>query len=279
MVVAPTARVVVVTGASSGIGLVTARELARRGDHVVLIGRDPNRLAWAAETVRDSGVVVRPPTVLRADFAVLDQVRAVAARLRSMYDRIDVLINNAGLLAPGNVTTVDGHELTMQVNYLAAFLLTHLLMERLPPGARVIMTTSALARLGRLDPVTLRDNRWHFSRWGAYCSSKQAVTLFTREAAARWREHGVVPTCLHPGAVRTGFARGSAFRLAMGLPGFVTPEEGADTLVWLATDDAGLATPGAYYVRRQQRIPPRRARDPQLAAQLWESSLTAVGLA
>jgi len=270
-------RQALVTGATSGFGYEFCKLLAGDGYNLVMVARSDEQLhRVAAEIAQLCNIEVR---CINENLFRPGAAQRVYQQTRAWNLQIDVLINNAGLLAPGNVTTVDGHELTMQVNYLAAFLLTHLLMERLPPGARVIMTTSALARLGRLDPVTLRDNRWHFSRWGAYCSSKQAVTLFTREAAARWREHGVVPTCLHPGAVRTGFARGSAFRLAMGLPGFVTPEEGADTLVWLATDDAGLATPGAYYVRRQQRIPPRRARDPQLAAQLWESSLTAVGLA
>src|SRR5262245_2728018 len=122
-------RVVVVTGASSGIGLAAAAELARRGHEVALVGRDADRLASATDRVRAASGAA--PRAYRADFAVLDDVRALADGLRSAYERIDVLANNAGGLYQRRETTVDGYELTIQVNHLAPFLLTSLLHDRL----------------------------------------------------------------------------------------------------------------------------------------------------
>lgn len=264
-------RVVVVTGASSGIGLAAAQSLARGGHHVVLVGRDAQRLRSAAERVRDAAGVT--PPVFRADFAVLDEVRALAGALRGAYPRIHVLANNAGGLMPRRVTTVDGFELTMQTNHLAPFLLTNLLRDRID---RVVTTASRAHTQGRLDPDRLDSPGWYVPL-AVYGTSKQANILFAAEAARRWPD--VLSVSLHPGVVRTRFGGeiaivGWFYRFA---PWLRSPEQGADTLCWLATAPAAEPVNGGYYVNRRLRRPARRAADPALAARLWEASRRAVG--
>ncbi|MEV6487791.1 SDR family NAD(P)-dependent oxidoreductase, partial [Actinoplanes sp. NPDC051633] len=239
-------RTVVVTGGSSGIGLAAAVALARLGDEVVLLGRDPERLRRAVSAVGEAGG--RTPASYRADFAVLDQVRAAGERIAAEHERIDVLINNAGALHSVRPLTVDGHDPTMQVNHLAGFLLTHLLLDRMS-SARIVTTASVAEAWGVLDVD--RPGRRQLSRWAAYGASKQANVLFTIEAARRWAGRGVVPTCFFPGLVRSGFGtRSPLFTAAKLVPGlFRSNEQAADTLVWLATDPAALV-PGGYFAWR-----------------------------
>ncbi|HEX8627267.1 MAG TPA: SDR family NAD(P)-dependent oxidoreductase, partial [Catenuloplanes sp.] len=227
----------------------------------------------------------RTPASYRADFAVLDQVRAAADRIRADYDRINVLVNNAGQLAPWSRPTVDGFDVTMQVNHLGGFLLTRLLLDRLRAGAtpgdpaRVVTTGSLAESWGWLDVDRPVAPRARFrSRWLAYGASKQANLLFTIEAARRWASSGVVPTCFFPGLVQSRFGRSSLlFTLARPVPVlFRTPEQGADTLVWLATDDAALA-PGGYFAFRRPFVASPRSTDARRARRLWQASLLALG--
>lgn len=262
----------VVTGASSGIGLAAAVNFACRGDEVVLVGRDPARLQAAAERVRETSGA--RPELFRADFAVLDDVRRLAGRLRDAYDRIDVLANNAGAIALQPLTTVDGFELSIQANHLAPFLLTNMLADRV---GRIVVTASGAHRFGALDPDDLNKPLRGYRPMGAYGSSKQANILFTAEAARRWP--GIPTYSFHPGVVRTRFANDSrlvAFGMRV-LP-FRSPESAAETLVWLANQDPARLIDGAYYYNRRPRRPYRKAADPQLAARLWEASATAVGV-
>ncbi len=270
-------RVVVVTGASSGIGLAAAKEFARRGDQVVLVGRDERRLSDAGAAVRDANGGALDPIVHRVDFAVLDEVRALAEDLRAAYPVIHVLANNAGGMIHRRQITVDGFELTMQANHLAGFLLTNLLRDRLT-GGRVVVTSSGVHVTGMLSIADLRGERPGYRPMRAYAASKQANILFAAEAARRWPE--VVTVSYHPGVVRTKFGSGSPmyrifYRAA---PLLRTPEQGADTLLWLADAPADELTNGGYYQRRQLRVPARQARNEQLAGQLWEASCQAVGL-
>jgi NAD(P)-dependent dehydrogenase (short-subunit alcohol dehydrogenase family) len=278
-------RTVVVTGGSSGIGLAAAAVLARAGDGVVLLGRDPDRLARAVDVVRAAGG--RTPAAYRADFAVLDEVRGAGERIAADHERIHVLANNAGQLAGARRRTVDGHDMTMQTNHLAGFLLTHLLLDRLSAAAatgtpaRVITTASLAETWGCLDVNRPGDvpGRWLASRWLAYGASKQANILFTVEAARRWTSRGIVATSFFPGLVRSRFGRRSLlFNLARPVPGlFRTVEQGADTLVWLATEPDALL-PGSYLASRRPLAASRRATDPHRARRLWDASLDAVGL-
>jgi NAD(P)-dependent dehydrogenase (short-subunit alcohol dehydrogenase family) len=266
-------RRVVITGASSGIGHAAAVELARRGDEVVLVGRDPARLTAAGQDVRRvSGAA---PALFRADFAVLDDVRRLADGLREAYDRIDVLANNAGAIVLRPVSTVDGYELTMQANHLAPFLLSHLLHDRVD---RIVTTASDAHRNGSLDPDDLSGPSGGSRPMRRYGTSKQANILFAAEAARRWPH--LMSVSFHPGLVRTRFfADNRLVSLSMRITPFLrTPERGADTLVWLATQDPSSLVNGGYYLDRRQRQPAANAADPELAARLWTASCKAVGL-
>lgn len=266
-------RRVVITGASSGIGRAAAIELARRGDEVVLVGRDPARLTAAGQDVRR--VAGQAPELYRADFAVLDDVRRLAEGLRSAYDRIDVLANNAGAIVVRPTTTVDGFELTIQANHLAPFLLSHLLHDRV---RRIITTASGAHRSGALDPNDLSGQLRGYRPMRAYGTSKQANILFAAEAARRWPQ--LVSVSYHPGVVRTRFFSDNRL-VAMGMrlaPFLRTPERGADTLLWLADQEAAELVNGGYYIDRRLRRPLPKAADPALAARLWTASCKAVGV-
>ena len=268
---------VVVTGSNSGVGLAAAIGFARQGARVALTGRDEARLAEARHLVAAVADPEAPPVAYRCDFGVLNDVRELAGRLAETYPRIDVLCNNAGAVLARRVTTVDGFELTMQANHLAPFLLTNLLRERLC-GGRVVNTASFAHRVGRLNPADLNGERSPYFAFAVYAATKQANILFTAEAARRWPEIGVYS--YHPGAVRSRFARASAvadivYRHA---PFTVSPEQGADTMVWLAGAPSDRLRDGGYYTRRKLSRPGARATDPHLAARLWRATATAVAL-
>ncbi|MBO4164860.1 MULTISPECIES: SDR family NAD(P)-dependent oxidoreductase [Micromonospora] len=266
-------RTVVVTGASSGIGLAASVALARRGDRVVLVGRDPARLQAAGDRVREASG--ERPELFRADFAVLDDVRGLAERLRAAYDRIDVLANNAGAIVLEPLTTVDGFELSIQANHLAPFLLSNLLIDRV---GRLVVTASGAHRSGTLDPDDLNAALRRYRPMRAYGTSKQANILFAAEAARRWPD--VPAYSFHPGVVRTRFGADSRLvALGMRVMPFRSPEKGAETLLWLANQPASRLVDGGYYADRRLRRPWPRAADPALAARLWTASATAVGLA
>jgi daunorubicin C-13 ketoreductase len=269
------ASTIVVTGGSSGVGLAAAKQFAARGDEVVLVGRNPNRLADAVAQVRQAGGG-REPANFRADFESFAEVRALADQLLAGYERIDVLANNAGGMVDTYRRTVDGFEATIQGNHLAPFLLTHLLRDRLS-GGRVVHTASRAHQRSNLDPDDFTGSPEKFSSWSAYGAGKAANILFAAEAARRWPD--VANVSFHPGVVRTNFGNGPAVRFFYKYAPFLTsPEEAGALLVWLATAPAAELTNGAYYVGRQVTAPSRRAADPVIAAKLWDASAKAVGL-
>ena len=266
-------RTVVVTGASSGVGLAAAEQFAARGDRVAVVGRDPERLAAAIDRVRKAATGAEPRPY-RADFENLREVRDLAAALLDAYPKIDVLADNAGGMVRGYHRTPDGYEATIQGNHLAPFLLTGLLRERLA-GGRVISTASEAHRQGR--PV-LDDFAGQRAGWRAYRSyggSKGANILFAAEAARRWPE--ITSVSFHPGVVRTNFGTGAVLRfLYRHTPFLVTPEKAGALLVWLATTPELVN--GAYYVGHKVTRPAPYANDPAAAAKLWDASARAVGL-
>jgi NAD(P)-dependent dehydrogenase (short-subunit alcohol dehydrogenase family) len=275
-------KVVVLTGASSGIGASAALELARRGATVVAVGRDEKRLQQVSERIRG----VNPASVaepLRADFASLSQVRGLARDLLERHPRIDVLVNNAGLVAGKRTLTEDGYESTFAVNHLAPFLLTNLLRERLIASApsRVVTTSSDAHRSGRIDLDDLQgERRW--SSWSAYSNSKLANALFTRALAKRLEGAGVVANCLHPGVIRTRLGRGTPAPIRLGWRAvsifFKSPDRGATTIVHLASAPEAGEISGAYFVDSRQSRPSARAADDELAEQLWARSEELTGL-
>jgi NAD(P)-dependent dehydrogenase (short-subunit alcohol dehydrogenase family) len=275
-------QVCVVTGATSGIGKAAAAALARQGAEVIVVGRDPGRAEATAAAIQADGAP--PPKVEIADLARLDQVRALAGRLNQTLDRIDVLINNAGLVLNERTVTPDGYEHVFAVNHLAPFLLTNLLRPKLTASApaRVITVSSDAHTAARLD---LDDpNLEHgWSSWRSYSNSKLANILFTRELARRLDGTGVTANCLHPGVVRTGFGRDARPLMRVGItiarPFMLSPERGADTIAYLASSPDVAAKTGGYYVKRQLREPSAAARDDDLARRLWEISERLTGLA
>src|SRR5580700_360424 len=227
-----TGEVCVVTGATSGIGKATAAALAGLGAQVVLVGRDRGR---AEATVAELGRAAVAPRFEIADFTSMGQVRELAARLEAL-EHIDVLVNNAGLVAGQRRTTADGFDEVFAVNHLAPFLLTNLLLGKLTASApaRVITVTSDAHTAAKLDLDDLQlEHRW--DSWRSYSNSKLANILFTRELARRTAGTGVTANCAHPGVVRTGFGRDAAPLLRIGLvfarPFLLSPERGASTVV------------------------------------------------
>jgi NAD(P)-dependent dehydrogenase (short-subunit alcohol dehydrogenase family) len=267
-------KVCVVTGATSGIGKAAAAALARLGAKVVLVGRDHGRTAATAAEI--GSLSASPPQTEVADLASLEQVRGLADRLARL-ERIDVLINNAGLVLSDRRITQDGFEQVFAVNHLAPFLLTNLLMPKLTasPPARVITVASSAHSSARLD-LGDPDLGRGFDRWTTYANSKLANILFTRELARRLDDTVVTANCAHPGLVRTGFGRQAGpwmrFAITLGRPFMLSPERGADTIVYLASSPDVADKTGGYYARRQRREPSAAARDDTSARTLWEIS-------
>ena len=278
-------RVVVVTGASDGVGEAAALALARTGDQVVVVGRSPAKTrAVAASVGAAAGSPVRHHTV---DFADLGQVRELAAELAATNERIDVLVDNAGLIAGRRTVTGDGHELTMQVNHLGPYLLTRLLRDPLvAAGGRVIVTASAAGSGSRAGIFDLDDleNEKDYTPLRAYARSKLANVVFARELANRWGPDGVTAASFHPGLVRSRFGSSSTLLVRVVLASPVrllmrSPENGADTMVWLATSTPKVDwRSGGYYADRSPAQTHPQADDPVVAAELWNRSADLVGL-
>ena len=273
-------RLAVVTGASSGIGLHTAIGLARAGMRVVIAGRDRNRTEAARRLVTERSGADRVEVAL-ADFSRLGDVRRLADAILAGHDRLDVLINNAGLFSPRYRLSADGIELTFSVNHLAPFLLTNLLLDRLKASApaRIVTVASEAHRRNRIDIGDLaRPRDWTMMR--AYGRSKLCNILFTRELASRLDPNEIVATCLHPGMVATGIGqRGGLTELGWRLlkPFMVNPEMGAVTPVFLATVPDAKFFHGGYVIRKALTQPDQAALDSDLARRLWEESARLVG--
>lgn len=272
-------RVVVVTGASSGIGRAAARELALLGATVAVVGRNPQRTRAVAAEVSGTAYLV--------DYADLHSVREVAARLLADLPRIHVLANNAGSIGP-RARTGDGFDMTFQQNHLAPFLLTNLLLTRLietardaPPGSvRIIQTSSAANLVGRvrIDDLDSRHIGPWFGGFTAYGTSKLENILFTRELARRYRSHGISAYAFHPGYVASGFG-GDGPVSGLMKRAAISPEQGAAPLVRLAAAARVPAPSGNYFDRLTAPGRSRRqANDAALAAALWAESELRSGL-
>jgi len=274
-------RIAIVTGASSGIGLHTALGLARTGMRVVMVGRDRDRTEAARRFVAERCGSDRVAIVL-ADFSRLDEVRRLADEILSTTDRLDLLVNNAGLMSPKYRFSSDGFELTFAVNHLAPFLLTNLLLDRFKASApaRIVTVASEAHRGHRLNLTELaRPHDWGTLR--AYGRSKLCNILFTLELAARLADSDVVATCLHPGVVATAIGeRGGLTELVWRLmkPFMTTPEKGAETSLFLATVPDPTPFHGGYVIGKSLARPDPAALDRSLARGLWDESARLVRL-
>jgi NAD(P)-dependent dehydrogenase (short-subunit alcohol dehydrogenase family) len=270
---------VVVTGANSGIGEATAAELASRGAAVTITVRDPVKGSAAASRIRAAtGVDV---DVELLDLARLDLVREFAARFCDRHDRLDVLVNNAGVMSGKRRETPDGFEWTFGVNHLGPFLLTTLLTPLVVDSApaRIINVSSEVHRSAKrgLDFADLHMER-SYSPSRAYAASKLANILFTVELDRRLGELGVTARALHPGVVATSFGKGSEGSWRMGMlmtvrsPVLRKPARGAATTVHLATAPDAAISGGLYWSDEQPKEPAPAAVDPAAAQRLWAES-------
>jgi NAD(P)-dependent dehydrogenase (short-subunit alcohol dehydrogenase family) len=275
-------KVCVVTGASAGIGRATAMGLAYMGATVALVCRNRERAEETQRTIQQK-TGNKAVDILLADLSSQTEIRRLAQELLSRYPHIHVLINNAGVLNRHRTTTIDGVETVFAVNHLAYFLLTNLLLERLTTSApaRIINVASDAHRWGPLDVNDLQNKR-AYRPLRVYGQSKLCNILFTHELARRIQGTGVTANCVHPGGVATGLGWNNgwwAVLIAKALKPFIlTPEQGADTVLYLATSPDVEEVSGKYFVKRRERQPSVAAQDDETARQLWRISaeLTAV---
>ena len=271
-------KVVILTGASSGIGRATAIGLAHEGAQLLLVGRTPKRCNDTLATLRASGA--NNPQMLEADFSRLNAVRKLVDELGKRTSKIDILINNAATVSASRQLTPDGYEMTFAVNHLSPFLLTGLLLPLLGEGARVINVASEAHRWGSLDLEDLHNKR----RYGAmrvYGQSKSANILWNQELARRLTGSGVTANSLHPGAISTNLGRGNGFTFDL-LQRFVglfmkSPKRGAKSSIYLATAQDVEGVSGRYFDNCREREPADHATDPATAKRLWELSEELVG--
>jgi NAD(P)-dependent dehydrogenase (short-subunit alcohol dehydrogenase family) len=268
-------RTIVITGASDGIGAAGAARLSALGHNVVIVGRSKDKTTAVAAALKADSFV--------ADFSDLEQVRALAAYLLERYERIDALVNNAGGVMGPRRITVDGHEGTFQINHLAHFLLTTLLLDRLIASRASVINTSSVAHklVGRVNIDDL-DSEGRYSPFRAYGAAKLENILFAKELHRRYHEQGVSAAAFHPGPVASNFSNDpqSPFRFAYRSAlkrVLLSPKKGADTLEWLATTRPGSDwTSGEYYCKRKIARASKQANDPQVAINLWERSVAMI---
>ncbi|KAM8837679.1 retinol dehydrogenase 13-like [Spinachia spinachia] len=271
-------RTVVITGANTGIGKETARELARRGGRIILGCRDLEKCEAAAKDIR--GSTLNPNVyACHLDLASMKSIREFAERIKREEQRVDVLINNAGVMRCPAGKTEDGFDMQFGVNHLGHFLLTNLLLDKLKESApsRVINLSSLAHILGKIDFEDLNWEKKKFDTKQAYCQSKLAIVLFTRELAKRLQGTGVTVNATHPGVVATQLGRHT------GLGPFLSmlvksPELGAQPSVYLAVSDEMEGVTGRYYDVMTEKEPAPQALDEEAARRLWEASSWLVGL-
>ena len=271
---------IVVTGATSGIGEVTARALAQQGARVVLLARSAAKAAATQATIRAAAGHDRVETVL-ADLADFGQVRRAAAEITARYPRLDGLVNNAGLFfGSARTTSPDGHEMTLATNHLGPFLLTALLFEplRRSPAARIVNVASTAYKMAKPDFNDFDLTRGYGAML-AYGNSKLYNILFTQELARRLRAHGianVATNSVHPGVVATGFASDSGGLMGLGFklmrPFLLSAEQGAATSIYLASAPEVAQVSGGHYEKKRAEPVKSSFNTPENARRLWELS-------
>jgi retinol dehydrogenase-12 len=272
-------KVFLVTGATDGIGKAAAMDFAKRGAAVTIVGRNKEKTEKVLAELRAASRNERLDLLL-CDLSRPADVRRAAEAFKAKHDRIDVLVNNAGATFRSPVLGPDGVELTFALNHLAYFQLTTSLLDliRNTPGARVVSTSSSMQARGRLDlektPTSVEG-----SGPGAYATSKLANILFTKELQRRLSGTTATANCFEPGMVRTQFGgfgsdQGLLLNLvyALAKPFSSTPEQGADSLIWLATSPEAASLKGEYVSKRRPVALQKQALDPKLAADLWTLS-------
>jgi NAD(P)-dependent dehydrogenase (short-subunit alcohol dehydrogenase family) len=267
-------KTILITGATSGIGKVSARELARMGARVVIVGRNPQKIqATTAEILAATGVQVES---MQADLSLMSEVQRLAEEFLQRYDQLDVLVNNAGAYFTKYETTAEGYEHTIALNYLSPWLLTHYLLDCLKASApaRIINVSSSAHIFKEVDFKDLQYKKG-FVAWLAYSQSKLMDLYFTYELARRLNGTEVTVNALHPGFVDTNFGKNG------GITGFffkwlkkmqISPEKGAETIIYLASSSDVAAVSGKYFVEKKAVKSSIASRNPKTASRLWEAT-------
>jgi NAD(P)-dependent dehydrogenase (short-subunit alcohol dehydrogenase family) len=277
-----TARTAVITGASSGMGLFAAKALAAQGWRILALGRDPKRCERAEAEIRATAAPGVAVEMIRGDLSLMSEVVRMSNEISARTDRIDVLLNNAGGTSAQQTITSEGNEATFAGNHLGHFLLTNKLVPLLKaaaassaPGETRVINVSSRAHESsqglKWDDLQMFDN---FVPMRAYCNAKLANILFTKALARRLAGTGIVVHAMHPGAVNTNFwSHADEVTKSYGRTrGLITTEQGADTLVWLATASEPGKSSGGYYHERKQISPSAAAQDEVAAERLWAES-------
>src|SRR5918998_1264419 len=269
-------KICLITGATSGIGKATAMGLANMGASVVMVGRDQGKGEAVMAEIKQKSNNASVDLML-ADLSSREEIRRLADEFKEAYPRLDVFINNAGVIRSKRITSADGIEMTFAVNHLAYFLLTNLLLDVLKASApsRIVNVSSGEQRNGTIDFDDLQGEKGYKGA-KAYSQSKLANVLFTYELARRLEGTGVTANCLHPGVVRTNF--GSGVSGALGFMGralrplMISSEKGAETSIYLASSPEVESLSGRYFVKRAEARSSDVTYDVRLARRLWEVS-------
>jgi retinol dehydrogenase 12 len=278
-----TGKTCLITGATSGIGLETAKGLGRLGADLVLVGRDAKRCEAARDEVLRAGATGSVAWVV-ADLSSLEEVRRLADHVRVNFPKLSILINNAGAAFDTRLETADGIERTWALNHLSCFLLTNLLLDTLKANtpARVVNVASDAHRQWRSINWDDVEGKGRYSGLRAYAQSKLANILFTAELARRLDGARVTANALHPGFVATRFFEGDGWMYrSMKLAArffAIAPEAGARTSVYVASSPELDGVSGRYFARSKESTPSASARDPEAARRLWALSEEMTGL-
>lgn len=266
----------VITGANSGIGYETTKELAAQGAFVVMVCRNEGKAEAARQQIiseiPDAGL-----SIVLCDFASMDDIRRAAAEIAEQYEKIDILINNHGFIAKEFDTTLDGLEQTFGVNHIGYFLFTNLLLPQVKAAgkARIINVASTAHRRGEFDPKNIQL-KTGYDNWKAYGNSKLFNILFTVELADRLKNTDVTVNCLHPGVIASNFGQSSTWLVKvfykLAGPLMKDNRQGAETTIYLATSPEVEDVSGAYFSNKKVATPSRIARDSEAAKKLWEIS-------
>ena len=277
-------KTVVVTGANSGVGFVAAERLAEAGAEIVMVCRDPGRGETARARIAESATGPAPQLFI-ADLSSQEEIRDVARDIHFAYDRIDVLLNNAGSVFNKGERSIDGIEKTFATNHLAPFLLTNLLQDQLlaAPAARVVTVASEIYSR-KLDFENLQGER-SYNFFKAYQQSKLCNVLFAFELARRLHDTNVTSNVASPGPSKTGFGANMTgpaqtfTRIMKATPRFGSPEKGARTLIYATTDPELEGVTGHFYYKEKELATKPVTRNTEIAAHLWQISDELCGLA